>query len=213
MADDKSYIIDPLTSLCKIALLHFMAEGTKLTINHYVLGIQEYTYCQWIERMKNGDNRRDISNLNIPFLKAIKWYIIDNPEKAVMDEKTQKSIQIITSYAVKGLSKLQNYTYNTDKGIKIILQYFINMLRDALTGNWNEENVVKMENDSSILSDKIKNNYEAHTINSIAKMLEDAGKITELQDDITALIDCSHKLLLNRDVIFVKLMKDINTTL
>ena len=212
MTDDKSYIIDPLTSVCKVALLHFMPEGTKLAISHHTLCVQEYTLLQCLDRMKNGDSRKDIANLNIPFLKAIKWYILDGEEKANIDPDLQESIRQIASFTIKGLKKLQTSTYNTDKGIKIILQYFINLFRDALNGKWRDENIVKMDTDTSILSDKIKNNYEPHTINSIAKMLSDANKIEKSHEDICALIDCSHKLLINRDTVFVKLMKDIYTT-
>lgn len=213
MTDDKSYIIDPLTSLCKVALLHFMPEKTRLAISHHVLYIQDYNYYQWIERMKNGDSRIDISNLNTPFLKAIKWYILDGPEKAALDKEMADSIKIITKFTIKGLTKLQNHTYNGDCAIKIILQYFINLLRDSLDGIWKEENCVKMDSNNNILSDKIKNNFEVHTINSIAKMFNDADKMDNSQDDINALIDCAHKLLINRDTIFVKMMKEINTTL
>ena len=213
MVDDKSYIIDPLTSLCKVALLHFMPEGTKLAISHHTLYLQEYTYSQWIERMKNGDSRRDISNLNTPLLKAIKWYIIDDEELAQMDAELTESIKTICNFTIKGLTKLQNCTYNHDTGIKIILQYFINLLRDALNSEWHEDNALKTDPYNSILSDKIKNNFEPHTINSIAKMLSDADKIENSPDDISALVDCSHKLLINRDNIFVKMMKEINTTL
>ena len=213
MIDDKSYIIDPLTCLCKIALLHYMPDGTKLAISHHILHIQEYTYSQWLERMKNGDSRRDISNLNTPLLKAIKWYIIENSEKVEMNKELQSSMETIAQYATKGLVKLQNRTYHTDKGIKIILQYFINLFRDAFSNDWNDNATVKADSDSSILTEKIKNNFDANTINSFAKMLRDAEKMGKSPEDINALIDCSHKLLINRDSVFVKLMKDVNTTL
>ena len=214
MADDKSYIIDPLTSMCKVALLHFMPEGTRLAINHHTLCVQEYTYSQWLERMKNGDSRRDISNLNAPFLKAIRWYILESAERAELDEELVQSIHTIAEFTIKGLTKLKKTTYCNDIGIKIILQYFINLFRDAINGTWHEENIVKMNNDTAtLLSEKIKNNYEIKTINSIAKMLSDANKLEKSPEDITALIDCSHKLLINLDHVFVKLMKDVNTTL
>lgn len=214
MTDDKNYIIDPLTSLCKVALLHFMPEKTRLAINHHVLYVQGYSYYQWLERMKNGDSRVDISYLNIPFIKAIKWYILDNTEKAEIDDELTESIRTIITFTIKGLTKLQNHTYNGDNSIKIILQYFINILRDALNGTWNEENCVKIDsNNNNILSDKIKLNFEAHTINSIANMLNDAEKLENSQEDVNALVDCAHKLLVNRDITFVKMMKEINTTL
>ena len=213
MTDDKSYIIDPLSSLCKLAILHFMPEGTKIGISHHVLYIQEYSYFQWMERMKNGDNRRDISNLNIPILKAIKWYILKNDERVEMDDEFALNIKLIASYAIKGLYKLQSSTYDKDMTIKINLQYFINLLRDALNETWNEDHIIKNDNDNNILSDKIKKNYESNIVNSIAKMLNDTDKVGNSQDDINALVDCIHKLLINKDNIFVKLMKDFNTTL
>lgn len=212
MTDEKTYIIDPLTALCKVALLHFMPEKTKLAISHHVLYIQGYSYYQWIERMKNGDSRIDISNLNTPFIKAIHWYILDGSMKAHMDEETSQSLKNIASYAIMGLIKLQNYTYQADAAIKIILQYFINMLRSALDNYWSIDECVKIEG-QNILSDKIKNNFESHTINSIAKMLKDADKIENSQEDVHALIDCAHKLLINRDSTFAKMMKEINTVL
>ncbi len=212
MAEDKTYIIDPLTSLCKVALLPFMQDKTRIAISHHVLHIQEYNYMQCIQRMKNGDSRIDISNLNTPFMKAIKWYIIDNPEKAEIDSEMESSVKTITKFTIKGLHKLQNSLYSNDTAIKIILQYLINLLNDALNDTFVEDNYVKTDG-NSILSDKIKNNFEAQTIISIAKMLSDADKIEKSKEDIDALIECSHKLLINRDAVFVKLMKDINTSL
>jgi len=213
MTQDKNYIIDPLTSLCKIALLYFMPAGTKLGINRHVLHIQEYNYYQCFERMKNGNTRHDISNLNTPLLKAIKWYILENMDRIDMDDELLENIKIIAIFAIKGLQKLQNLTYNGDISIKIILQQFINLLRDALNGTWNEENIIKFDNDNSILSDKIKYNFESHIISSIAKMLKDAEIMNTPKEDISALIDCSHRLLINRDVVFLKLMREINTSL
>lgn len=214
MIDDKTFIIDPLTTLCKVALLHFFPEKTKLAISHHVLCIQDYSCYQWIERMKNGDSRIDISHLNTPLIKAIHWYIIDSPSRVQLDNATLNSIKTIASYAIMGLIKLQNCTYQTDLTIKIILQYFINMLRDALNNYWNEDECVKMENqNNNILTDKIKNSFECHIINSIATMLLDANQPDKSADDINVLIDCAHKLLINRDNLFVKMMKEINTNL
>lgn len=213
MTDDKSYIIDPLTSLCKLALLHFMPEKTRLAINHHVLYVQGYSYYQWIERMKNGDSRIDISYLNTPLIKVVKWYILDNPEKIIMDQETTDSIRTITKYAIKGLIKMQAFTYYNDIAIKIIIQYLINMLKDALAGIWTEEDHVKSDTHTNSLASRIKNNYDVHTVNSICKILNDANSMIESPDDINALVECAHKLLVNKDSLFVKMMKEINTTL
>ncbi|AKI79516.1 hypothetical protein [Acanthamoeba polyphaga mimivirus] len=162
--------------------------------------------------MKNGDSRVDISNLNMPIIKAVKWYIIDSEDKAELDSETCNNILIITKYTIKGLIKLQQ-TYCTDNAIKIILQYLINLLRDAIDNNWNDDNCVKIDNHHNILSDKIKKNFESQTISAISKILTDAERMSGSQEDVNALIDCAHKLLINRDTVFVRMMKEVNTHL
>jgi len=215
MNDEKNYIIDPFTMLCKLALIYFMPDCTKISINNHVLHLQEYTYYQWMERMVNGDNRKDISYLYSPIIKTIKWYIYDNPEKIPMDSTLQTDMKIIVGYCVKGLRKTQNITYEKDLMIKILLQYFINLINDASTGTLDENNMLNLsdsQNEPNILIDKIKNNYDSKIINSIAKMMKDADQI-ENNSNIGVLVDCIHKLLINRDDVFVKTMKDVNTIL
>lgn len=206
MCDSKNYVVDPLTVLCKIALLYFMSEGTRITIGHHVLCLQEYTYYQCLERTINGDKRIDISNLNTPFIKAIKWYIIDCKVNANISLETRNIIHNITNYTIKGLEKMQKTTYHHDICIQIILQYFINMLRHAVEGTFDETQYVIGEIDS-LMDDTIKNNIDVNTLSSIAKFLEDAEH--ETIDNTHILIECAHRLLLNRDTNFVKLMRDV----
>jgi hypothetical protein len=214
MIDDKSYIIDPLTTLCKLALLNFMPEGTRLSISHHILYIQENSYMQGTLRMINRDNRKDIANLHTPLLKAIKWYILDTDEKVVFnDEKVSQSVKIIASYAIKGLKKTQTTTYSSDSCMRIIFQYFVNMLNNALNDTWSEDLIIKNHIDGSILTDTIKKNYDTQTINTIAKMLNGADQPNNVQPNINVLIECIHKLLINRDIEFTNLMKEINTTI
>jgi hypothetical protein len=209
MTEEKTFIIDPLTSVCKISILYFMPPGTKLSIYRHKLGIQEYHSYQWIERIKNGDCRLDIANLYYPIFKAIKWYLLDNTEKVFMDEETKKNIQVIFSFAIKGLEKMMNFTYYDDISIRIILQYLINLIKDAIEGIWNEARYIIPEN-SGILGERVKNNFDAQTINSIAKMLIDCETIDNSPHDVKILVDCIHKLLINREISFSRLLKSIN---
>jgi hypothetical protein len=212
MSDEKSYVVEPLTCICKLALLHYMPEHTKVAINHHVLCIQPYSYYQWIERIKNGDSRIDISNLNAAVIRAIKWYIIEGPDQVEMTDEVLYNIRNITEYAILGLRKMQSGTYQNDPAIAIIIQYFINLLRTALDGEWNEESTVKIETTDSSLASRIKNHFDAQTITSVSRSLSDASTMTS-PDDVTALINCAHNLLINRDTIFLKLMREFNTTL
>lgn len=213
MAEDKNFILDPLTTLCKVALINFMPDKTKLAINHHVLHIQEYGLYQFLERTMNRDSRIDLSYLNAPLQKAMKWYFLDGPERTGLTEETVENIKTITFFAIKGLEKLKAGVYKPDLSVNIILQYFINMLRDALNNEWREESYVKTDSTVSVLADKIKNNYEINTINSISQILNDSNKMNACANDVKTLIECAHKLLVNRDATFLKMMKDINTVL
>lgn len=213
MADEKIYIIDPLTAICKLALLHFMPIHTRLSISHHVLHIQEVGYMQFIERIKNRDNRLDISSLISPIIKTVKWYVLDTSEKIDMDDQTNSSIRTIIEFAIKGLHKMQKDVYNGDDSIGIIIQYLINLLQNALDNTWTEDYMISIHGGNNVLSDKIKNNFDFNTINFISKTLFDADQIKDSPKDVNILVDCVHKLLMSRDEIFVKLMKDVNTTL
>jgi len=212
MNDEKNYIIDPLTALCKVALLYFMPEKTRIAIGHHVLYIQEYNCYQWIERIKNGDSRTDISNLYIPLLKIIKWYILQKKDSVKLDENTIENVNTIIKFAIKGLIKLRKSVYNSDMTVIIIIQYLINMLNTAIEGKWDDSFCIGNESDNFILSEQIKNNVDPHIINSIAKMLLDAD-IETSQDNINVLVECIHKLLIVRDGNFVKMMRQINTNI
>ncbi len=162
--------------------------------------------------MKNRDNRKDISNLNMPIIKAIQWYIVDSEERVELNDENIDDIRRITQYAIRGLEKLQNDTYHEDLTIKIILQYFINLLRSALNDEYDNVSVIKseLEHDKNILSDKIKNNFDPNILTSIAKNFDDAEASS---NDLNAYIECVHKLLINRDMTFTKMMKEVNTIL
>jgi hypothetical protein len=206
--EDKNCIIDPLTCICKLSLLSFFMPGTRLRLSNYVLTIQEYNLMQCVERYAGGDTRKDISHLVLPIIKVIKWYILDK----TYDDEFNKAIKNIAMYAIKGLQTLQKKTYDDDLGIKIIIQYLINLLNDSLKETWNEEYVINIEQEN-ILSEKIKNNFDISFIISISNMLLESEKIKEVPENVNVIIRCAHDLLKNRDQQFLKLIKNINTNL
>lgn len=211
--DDKNYIVDPFTCLCKIALLYFMPIGTKLSINHHVLHIQKPTSYQWIERLKNRDAGSDISHLNVPFIKAMKWYVLECDERMEMSNETRKGILLICDYAILSLKKLQTSTYENDYPVKLILQHFVNMFNNAIKNKWDDEMCMDPQSEEGILTDKIKNNIDENKIKSICTSLTDAGQETNTPNEIDAYVECIHKLLNDRDISFVQMMRNINTIL
>ena len=218
MNDDKKFILDPLTCLCKLALLSFMPGGTRLSVSNHVLHIQKYTRYQWVERTVNRDCRSDIANLDRPIHKCIEWFIVRSDNSSEMNQQTHDNLILIANFAVNGLAKMRDQTYETDNSIRIILQYFINNLTNALGGTYNAIDAVP-HNVNNILCNKIKI-CDVDIIKCIAETLQTASceKPQDDEDNIVAnntatTLRFAHQLLMNRDKMFVEMMQTINTKL
>ena len=83
----RKQILDPLSTLCKLALLTFYENGSKISINDNTIEIQRSESKQWIIRTYRGDNKEHISLLYNPIVKAIQWYIFQNQKKTNLEEK------------------------------------------------------------------------------------------------------------------------------
>lgn len=84
----KKQILDPLSCLCKIGMLSYYPEGTKISIIDNIICLQEPDNVQWIKRKYYGDEKNDISTLYNPVLKAIEWYILQS-ESVINNIETQ----------------------------------------------------------------------------------------------------------------------------
>ncbi|HLX52370.1 MAG TPA: hypothetical protein VKR58_00415, partial [Aquella sp.] len=85
------------------------------------------------------------------------------------------------------------------------------ILTASLEGKWDESHVIKNQSEGSILTDKIKNNFDTQVINYTAQILTEADKSPPA--DVIIMIDCLHRLLRIRDDKFVTSMKELNTVL
>jgi hypothetical protein len=201
-----NYVLDPIATICKIALLYYMPEKTKLSINYNSISLQTPTYTQPIERKYNGDSRNDIPNLNTTLIRACEWYIAASD----IDENILNKIKNIAVFCIKGLTKLQTGTYSNDIGTKIILQHFINMIQSALDGVWDETTCVHENRyDNEFLIKKIKM-IDIDYVVLISNML-DEGTVAESNSDakkIFGICKFCLEILSSNDTAFEKIMAD-----
>ena len=142
-------ILDPLTTVIKIALLYFYTDGTKLSICDNTINIQEYNNFQGLIRWIYGDSRDKLYNLKEPIKNCLKWFPYSK----------YKNLKVIYTYAILGLEKLKSsYTVSTTNITIHIIEYYIKIIRDNLdelklkindTGK-----IINMEK-SIILNDKL----------------------------------------------------------
>lgn len=172
----KKVVLDPLTTVARLALLNFQEPGTKLGIDENKIVYYSPNMMQGLSRFIYGDKRGDLSNLVSPIQKAVRWYNpYTNPEQEIFDpgennenaelvkqniELMEKNfpLQIIFQIAHQGLVKLKTiYSKNqtdSDNPTYILLTIVDNILtgksmelHDSITPEIASEFILKKKMD------------------------------------------------------------------
>lgn len=114
-------LLEPLTCIIKLCILHLKNEGTKLQIINNSIKFQEPDLLQGTSRWLNGDTRSDLHNLCNPIQISLEWY---NPN----DNDDLKYIYTMALLGVESLGKSYNIdtisslVANTISHYKILIQ-------------------------------------------------------------------------------------------
>jgi hypothetical protein len=192
MSDNTStQILDPLTTVIRLAILSFKMIGTKISIHFNNIEYQEPTLLQGTFRWKNGDKRSDLHNLCNPLKICRLKY---NPDE---DER----INNIYSKSINGLNNLQQlYDGNADS-TKHALSHYINIIKgEDLYIDQNQLEIYDKFN--SIWTDK-----DIDIINDL--MIEIENKYNK-QEDITSYLNSIDALLNGKDL---KIREILNNTI
>lgn len=119
----KKILLDPISCICKLSLLSFLAKGTKLSIKTYTLQIQEPTLLTPIQRYYNSDCKEDIGLLFIPIIKFIEWYLNNTYQHS-------EHLYKIIIFAIKGLESLI-LTYHDNETVTLTIHLYIALLTEA----------------------------------------------------------------------------------
>ena len=124
---------DTIGAVCRIILLNFEPDGTKISINKHVIQLESNTPMQSIVRWYNSESRGDLCILFSIVRRFLELYVSTSHEK-----KSASSIDIgdniikLTNYFILALKKLQKI-YDYDNAV-FALQYYINLLNSGLKG-------------------------------------------------------------------------------
>ena len=112
-------LLDPITTVTRIALLQYKPVGTKISIQNHKITYMETSFYQGAWRMFQGDQREDLKNLYKPVIACVKWWT-DYP-----------GIKEIAKEAIHGLNELKktysetSTIYHTITLYKTILEYYL----------------------------------------------------------------------------------------
>ncbi len=125
--DKINMILEPLQSMCQLAILGTKPVGSKLTISNNILSIQEPSVIQPVSRWYNSDKKDDIYFLFQIIKRFIKWYSPENKKQIITKELYERIIQMAQS----GLDKLiQTYTGTNNNSIVQVIHMYKNMLQN-----------------------------------------------------------------------------------
>ena len=110
---DKNELLDPFSTLCKLALLSFHQEGTKISVDNNRIYFQDPGVQQTVTRWYNNYRREDLHQLMNPIKKLEDMY----------DVFSDPAFHYIIGLAIEGVEKL-NSTYtkcNKRTGTSVVL--------------------------------------------------------------------------------------------
>jgi hypothetical protein len=128
----KRQLLEPLTTMFRIASLTIMEKYTKIRIDKNRIIFQEPNLFQGVERWYNGDKKTDIHNLYAPIKYFILW-----KEDVYEDE----NIQYVVKHAILGLEFIKTMYKNNDL-VQQVVHHYIIMLK-------NPKDIYKEEKDKS----------------------------------------------------------------
>lgn len=134
----RKQILDPLSTLCKIASLTFYNNGSKIGIYNNTIGIQKLeTASEWAIRKIRRDSQENISLIYNPIVKAIQWYIFQQRKKSI--DIVNNDNPVLNDHPIESaekrnstnLTELDTSTNPTSKleAIKNIMRFAIEGLR------------------------------------------------------------------------------------
>lgn len=117
----KSYILDPLSIIVKLAIIGNKPVGTKILIQNNIISFQEPGYFQGISRIFYKSNKTDIQYLFNPIYIACFTFLSSDYVSNTPRIKT------LFGCAQKGIKRLME-TYKTCSIINLVLTYYYTII-------------------------------------------------------------------------------------
>ena len=159
-------LLEPLTSIIRLAMLNFAKVGTKIAIYNNRISSQPPNIIQGAIRWSYGNKRNELHNLYKPILIATQYY----------DRTENEDIHNIFDYAVEGLEKLtQTYSEHEND----IVCHSIKLYKEILSSSKKSKNILKRIKEDDVTSplyQQFNNLWNERQISIIASLLKEANE-------------------------------------
>ena len=158
-------LLEPLTCIVKLCILHLKDDGTKLQIINNSIKFQKPDLLQGTNRWLNGDTRSDLHNLCNPIQISLEWY---NPNE-------NKDLKYIYERALLGIESLGK-SYNIDKISSLVantISHYKILIQSGLENNKYEGDSNLSDSSSEVeINNQYKNLWTDNEIRIIKSLLE-----------------------------------------
>lgn len=199
--NNNKQILDPLTTIIKIALLNFYDIGTKIGIINNSIEIQETSFFQGTYRWGTGDSRTKLYNLKEPIQNCLLWF----------PYLKYKELKVIYEYSIKGLEKLKTCYCNLEgdgNNTIHLIEYYISIIKNNLNEEKNIEKSIILNKKIQIDIKKIWDKEDIKLINIYFQIL--IKKDCENKDNI---INSINQFLKDKDLKTQSFLKKYTTEL
>jgi len=145
--DLQLYILDPLSTIIKLAIISNKPVGTKICIDQNIIYIQEPGPFQAFCRYIFNSNKTDIQYIYNPIEFACQKYLTKQ-----MTQQNQK-IKCLFKCAQNGLIKLMD-TYKTCSVMRICLNYYYSLISNYLEEK-NNDTLFRKDNLTAFYTDEL----------------------------------------------------------
>lgn len=205
---DEIQILDPFSSIVRIAILSFMERGTKISISNNRIYFQSPSLIQGALRWGHGDTRADLHNLCNPIEKGLEWY------------KNNIHVMNILEYTIEGIRLLkEQYGGSSSNLVAHSLNYYIFIIENKLQ-RMTDDDLAKSISNIRILGnteirniDALKSAWDINEMEVIYKLINMANINRKENKEYMYLIETINMLLLGKDKNLEKIIYGLKTTL
>jgi len=180
----KSFILDPLSVIVKLAIIGNKPIGTKILIQNNIISFQEPGYFQGISRIFYKSNKTDIQYLFNPIYLACVTFLsktyIKDLENYITD--VDGRIKSLFNCAQKGIKRLME-TYKSCSIINLVLTYYYIIITYFIKGD-SVTNIFIKDGMSILYTDELTKTLNSQWTKEKVKIILDL--ISFLNNDIMA---------------------------
>lgn len=190
-------ILDPLTTMIKLAILGYKPYGTKLAIDKNRIYFQEPTILQGFWRWAYGNKRYELHHLLNPIMKAVKRY-----------DKTKPNIKLIFDQSIYGLQTLKSSYNDSSSVVTHSLDLYISIINNTSHLHASELNDIETETQYSIFREL----WTEDEIQLVSSMIEQI-KTSSSGPNATTYLEAVNTILSMKEERANELLRDLTQRL